>query len=80
MFDDVGPVFDDPPAAVVLARDGVATVEEGIDPTVPTNFAIPRITEHDVSVPGPVDPSASEGIAGEKEGPPVTVPAPADGR
>ncbi|MBI1915791.1 MAG: terpene cyclase/mutase family protein [Planctomycetes bacterium] len=54
----------------------LTNVEEGLAPTVQTNYDEARISEHDVSVPGPADPSAAEGIAGEKEGPPVTVPAP----
>src|SRR5262249_24976058 len=54
----------------------LTNIEEGLDPTVQTNYDVARITEHDVSTPGPVDPSAEEGILGEKAGPPVTVPAP----
>jgi len=54
----------------------LTNVEEGLNPTVDTNFNINRISELDVSLPGPVNPSEAEGIPGEKEGPPVTVPAP----
>src|SRR5207244_8971823 len=43
---------------------------------VDTNYDIARLSEHDISAPGPADPSAAEGIAGEKDGPPVTMPPP----
>jgi hypothetical protein len=52
----------------------LTNIEEGLDPTLPTNYDTPRISE--ISVPGPADPSADEGVAGEKPGPPVTVPPP----
>ncbi len=48
--------------------------DEGINPEVPANYEVNRIEE--VSVPGMVDPNAAFGIAGEKEGPPVTIPSP----
>src|SRR5262245_25253067 len=58
------------------AEVSLTNVEEGLNPSVETNFDVNRISELDVSLPGPVNPSEAEGIPGEKEGPPVTVPAP----
>jgi hypothetical protein len=52
----------------------LTSVDEGIDPEVPTNYDVNRIEE--VSVPGPVDPNAAVGIAGAPEGPPVNIPPP----
>src|SRR5436309_2753377 len=54
----------------------LTNVDLGINPETPTNFDVNRISEHDVSVPGPVEAGQAEGIAGAPEGPPVTVPAP----
>ena len=64
-------VQDNNPADISLTN-----VQEGLNPQVDTNYDIARLSEHDISAPGPADPSAAEGIAGEKDGPPVTMPPP----
>src|SRR5262249_59977089 len=64
-------VEDNDPADTPLTN-----VQEALNPTLDTNYDVARLTENDISAPGPADPSAAEGILGEKEGPPVTVPAP----
>jgi hypothetical protein len=46
----------------------------GLDADVPTQFNVDRLDE--VSVPGPVDPTAPVGIDKAPEGPPRTLPAP----
>lgn len=60
---------EDNPQDLNLTND-----EIGIDPDVPTNYNVSRI--EDVSVPGPVNPNESVGIAGAPEGPPTTLPPP----
>lgn len=46
----------------------------GLDSTVPLNYNVDRIEE--VSVPGPVDPTAAVGIVGAPEAAPMNVPPP----
>ncbi len=52
----------------------LTNTEIGLDDTLETNYNVDR--KDDVSVPGPVDPTAAVGISGAPEGPPMTIPPP----
>ena len=52
----------------------LTSTDIGLDSTVPLNYNVDRIEE--VSVPGPVDPTAAVGIVGAPESAPTNVPPP----